>query len=60
MGKGNWKGRLCLEWYDDESVPSCIVVSVAESLYGMSERQKNDALFKMPDEYMKILKRVYR
>ena len=44
----------------DTDTNCCIVGSVAESLYGMSEKQKDDALSKMPDEYIKILKRVYR
>ena len=44
----------------DTDTNCCIVGSVAESLYGMSEKQKKDAILGLPNEYVKILKRVYK
>ena len=44
----------------DTDTNCCIVGSVAESLYGMSEVQKKEAISGLPNEYVKILKRVYR
>lgn len=44
----------------DTDTNCCIVGSVAESLYGMSEKQREDAVLGLPNEYVKILKRVYR
>ena len=44
----------------DTDTNCCIVGSVAESLYGMSEVQKKDAIFGLPNEYQKVLKRVYK
>ena len=43
----------------DTDTNCCIVGSVAESLYGMSEVQKKDAISGLPNEYQKVLKRVY-
>lgn len=44
----------------DTDTNCCIVGSVAESLYGMSEVQKKDAISGLPNEYQKVLKRVYK
>ena len=44
----------------DTDTNCCIVGSVAESMYGMSEKQKENAVLGLPNEYVKILKRVYR
>lgn len=44
----------------DTDTNCCIVGSVAESLYGMSEVQKKDAISELPNEYQKVLKRVYK
>lgn len=44
----------------DTDTNCCIVGSVAESLYGMSEMQKEETIAGLPDEYVKILKRVYK
>ena len=37
-----------------------IVGAVAESLYGIDYRQKDDVMEKLPLEYTKILKRIYK
>lgn len=44
----------------DTDTNACIVGSVAEALYGMSETQKEESLDNLPDEFKKILKKVYR
>ena len=44
----------------DTDTNCCIVGSVAESLYGMSNIQKEEAILGLPNEYMKILRRVYK
>jgi ADP-ribosylglycohydrolase len=44
----------------DTDTNCCIVGSVAESLYGMNEKQKAEAISGLPSEYVKILKRVYK
>ena len=44
----------------DTDTNCCIVGSVAESLYGMMDIQKEDAISGLPNEYVKILKRVYK
>lgn len=44
----------------DTDTNCCIVASVAESLYGMSELQKEDAILGLPNEYVKILNKVYK
>lgn len=44
----------------DTDTNCCIVGAVAESLYGMSEVQKKDAISGLPNEYQKVLKRVYK
>ena len=44
----------------DTDTNCCIVGSVAESLYGMSEMQKEETIAGLPNEYVKMLKRVYK
>ena len=44
----------------DTDTNCCIVGSVAESLYGMNEKEKKDAVNGLPNEYVKVLKRVYK
>lgn len=44
----------------DTDTNCCIVGSVAESLYGMSETQKEEALIGLPDQYKEIIERVYK
>lgn len=43
----------------DTDTNCCIVGSVAESLYGMNNNEKNDALSNLPEDYVRILKRFY-
>ena len=44
----------------DTDTNCCIVGSVAESLYGMNDIQKKDTISNLPNDYVKILKKVYR
>ena len=44
----------------DTDTNCCIVGSVAESLYGMNGKQKEDAISGLPNEYVKILRKVYK
>lgn len=44
----------------DTDTNACIVGSVAEAIYGMTEEQKTLALQDLPNEYTKILRRVYK
>ena len=44
----------------DTDTNACIVGSVAEALYGMSENQKEESIKNLPDEFKKILKKAYR
>lgn len=44
----------------DTDTNCCIVGSVTESLYGMTDIQKKDAISNLPNDYVKILKKVYR
>ena len=44
----------------DTDTNACIVGSVAEALYGMSENQKEESIENLPDEFKKILKKAYR
>ena len=44
----------------DTDTNACIVGSVAEALYGMNDIQKKDAIYNLPSEYIKILRRVYK
>ena len=44
----------------DTDTNCCIVGSVTESLYGMSETQIEETVAGLPNEYVKMLKRVYK
>ncbi len=44
----------------DTDTNCCIVGSVAESLYGMTNIQRKEAITGLPNEYVKILNRAYR
>ncbi len=44
----------------DTDTNCCIVGAVAESLYGMNEKEKEDAFSGLPSEYVRILKKVYK
>lgn len=44
----------------DTDTNSCIVGSVAEALYGLNETQKELALKNLPDDFVKILKKIYK
>ena len=44
----------------DTDTNCCIVGSVTESLYGMNDTQKKDTILNLPNDYVKILKKVYR
>jgi len=44
----------------DTDTNCCIVGSVTESLYGMTDVQKKDAILNLPNDYVKILKKVYK
>ena len=44
----------------DTDTNCCIVGSVTESIYGMTEEQKNDSIRGLPDEYQKILQKAYK
>lgn len=44
----------------DTDTNACIVGSVAEALYGMSGEEKNEAFSNLPNEHIKILRRVYK
>lgn len=44
----------------DTDTNACIVGSVAEALYGMSEDEKIDSMENLPYEFKKILKKVYK
>ena len=44
----------------DTDTNCAIVGSVAESMYGMTSKEKEDAISDLPDKYVKILKRVYK
>lgn len=50
--------RKTLSMGGDTDTNSCIVGSMAEALYGMTEKQKEEAKENLPKEYIKILKRV--
>ena len=52
--------RKTLMMGGDTDTNCCIVGSVAESLYGVSEIQKEETISGLPDEYVKILKKVYK
>ena len=44
----------------DTDTNCCIVGSVAESLYGMTDSQIKDAIAGLPNKYVKILNKVYK
>lgn len=44
----------------DTDTNCCIVGSVTESLYGITETQKEDVISNLPNDYIKILQKVYR
>jgi len=44
----------------DTDTNCCIVGSVTESLYGMTEHEKEGAISNLPNDYVKILQKVYR
>lgn len=44
----------------DTDTNACIVGSVAEALYEMNDKEKNDAFSNLPTEHVKILRRVYK
>lgn len=44
----------------DTDTNACIVGSVAEALYGMSEDEKQESMDALPNEFKKILKKVYK
>ena len=50
--------RKVLSMGGDTDTNACIVGAMAEALYGMTEKQKEEAKENLPKEYIKILKRV--
>ena len=52
--------RKTLQMGGDTDTNACIVGSVAEALYGMNDKEKNDAFSNLPNEYKKILRRIYK
>ena len=50
--------RKTLSMGGDTDTNSCIVGSMAEALYGMTEKQKEEAKENLPKEYIRILKKV--
>lgn len=44
----------------DTDTNACIVGSVAEAIYGMTDEQKLIAMKDLPSDYVKILKKVYK
>ncbi len=44
----------------DTDTNACIVGSVAEAIYGMSKEEKKQAQKDLKEEYIKVLKKVYR
>ena len=51
--------RIALSMGGDTDTNSCIVGSMAEALYGLTEKEKSDAKKNLPKEYIKILNKVY-
>lgn len=43
----------------DTDTNCCIVGSMAEALYGMNEKEKEDAFDKLPDKFVKVLRKKY-
>ena len=52
--------RKALLMGGDTDTNCCIVGSIAESIYGMTDEQKEDAIRDLPNEYVKVLKKVYK
>ena len=50
--------RKSLSMGGDTDTNACIVGSVAEAMYGLNEKQKNDAKSNLPKKYVKILNEV--
>lgn len=50
--------RKVLSMGGDTDTNACIVGAMAEALYGMTEKKKEEAKENLPKEYIKILKRV--
>lgn len=44
----------------DTDTNACIVGSVAEAIYGMKKHEKEDAVKGLPNNFIKILKKVYK
>lgn len=44
----------------DTDTNACIVGSVAEALYGMNKKQEELAIKNLPDNFVKILNKVYK
>lgn len=51
--------RVTLLMGGDTDTNCCIVGSVCEALYGMNETQKAESYANLPNEFVKVLKRVY-
>ena len=51
--------RIALSMGGDTDTNSCIVGSMAEALYGLTEKEKSDAKKNLPKEYIRILNKVY-
>lgn len=52
--------RLILSMGGDTDTNACIVGSVAEAMYGMSEDEKRLAKKDLPEEFNKVLRKVYK
>lgn len=44
----------------DTDTNACIVGSVAEAIYGMNNHEKEDAIKDLPEDFVKVLKKVYK
>ena len=44
----------------DTDTNCCIVGSIAESIYGMNDNEKEDAISNLPNQYVKVLTKVYK
>lgn len=44
----------------DTDTNACIVGSVAEAIYGMNKQEEEDAIKGLPNDFIKILKKVYK
>ena len=52
--------RLSLSMGGDTDTNACIVGSVVEAIYGLTEEQISLSKKDLPDEFIKVLKRVYK